>query len=477
MKITWKIFFSTVLTMTVTFCVAGYLLISAFFASGYEQSVNSAIDLSRMFLRAFGNYVVNASEEEDIQEAVATIASDMLRENAGIYIEDGNGNPVYSDTAFDEDAELPSGKENSAVSYLLVHEEDKYYIRVDNRIQIEEMTYLAVTWHDVTGLFTDRARQVRIYNQLLIYLVLANGAISWILARFIVGPIRKMSQGAGRIAEGDLAYRLSIRNQDEIGALASGFNKMADSLAGKICELEDVTERQEEFIGSFAHELKTPLTSIIGYADLIRSGRQKDEERFLCANYIFQEGKRLETLSLRLLELTVLGKEELKLRTVQTGSLLEEVKGIVMPVLEKEGVELVLKAEEGQVEMEPELVKSVLMNLIDNARKSMKSGGTIWLSGGHGENTAEYVFIVKDNGRGIPEQELNRITDAFYMVDKSRSRSQGGAGLGLSICHKIMELHRGEMNFESEPGRGTTVSIVFPMFRENIADLKEEETI
>ena len=84
---------------------------------------------------------------------------------------------------------------------------------------------------------------------------------------------------------------------------------------------------------------------------------------------------------------------------------------------------------------------------------------------------------MKDNGRGIPEQELNRITDAFYMVDKSRSRSQGGAGLGLSICHKIMEMHRGEMNFESEPGQGTTVRIVFPMIRENIEDLQEGRTL
>lgn len=102
MKITWKIFFSTVLTMTVTFCIAGYLLISAFFSSAYEQSVNSAIDLNRMFLRAFGNYMVNASEEEKIQEAVGVIASDMLKENAGIYIEDGEGKLVYSDTAVDE---------------------------------------------------------------------------------------------------------------------------------------------------------------------------------------------------------------------------------------------------------------------------------------------------------------------------------------------------------------------------------------
>ncbi len=475
MKITWKIFFCTVLTMTVTFCIAGYLLISAFFSSAYEQSVNSSIDLSRMFLRAFGNYMVNASEKEEIQEAVAVIASDMLKENAGIYIEDGEGRPVYSDTVFEDSTDFKEGTEKAEVSYRLLHEKENYYIRINNRVQVGDTLYLAVTWHDVTRLFTDRASQVKIYNQILIYLVLANGVISFILARFIVWPIRKMSQGAGRIANGDLAYRLSIQNQDEIGALAFGFNKMADSLAGKILELENVTERQEEFIGSFAHELKTPLTSIIGYADLIRSGRQKEEERFLCANYIFQEGKRLETLSLRLLELTVIGKEELKLRMVRVGSLFDEVKGIVLPVMEQEGIELASEAQEEQIAIEPDLMKSVLMNLIDNARKSMKSGGKVWLMGKKGGNEDEYIIIVKDTGRGIPESELNRITDAFYMVDKSRSRSQGGAGLGLSICHKIMELHGGKMNFESEPGQGTVVRLTLPVCRKGPDDLRRKE--
>lgn len=475
MKITWKIFFCTVLTMTVTFCIAGYLLISAFFSSSYEQSVNSSIDLSRMFLRAFGNYMINVSEGEEIQEAVAVIASDMLKENAGIYIEDGEGKAVYSDTVFVAGLDIRQGKENAEVYYRLLHEKGRYYIRINNRIQVGDTLYLAVTWHDVTKLFTDRASQVKIYNQFLIYLVLANGVISFILARFIVRPIRKMSRGAGRIADGDLEYRLSIRNQDEIGALASGFNKMADSLAGKICELEDVAERQEEFIGSFAHELKTPLTSIIGYADLIRSGRQEEEERFLCANYIFQEGKRLETLSLRLLELTVIGKEELKLRSVYVAGLFEEVKGIVQPVIGQEEMELICEACEGQIVAEPDLMKSVLMNLIDNARKSMKPGGKIWLTGRSGEKEGEYVIIVKDSGRGIPAQELDRIIDAFYMVDKSRGRSKGGAGLGLSICHKIIELHGGRMEFESEPGQGTIVRLTLPVCRAERVHLQQKE--
>ena len=464
MNITWKIFFSSVLTMTITFCTAGYILIFIFFESGYKQSVNSAIDLSSMFLQTFGNYMVNGQDGEEVEEAVGAIANNMLKENVRIYIEDEKGKSVYTDAAFEGKEQQLERGDAKGISYILTKEGTEYYIRVSNQIQVGDVWYYAWTDHNVTNLFTERENEIWIYNQFLVWIVLINGVISWTLARFIVHPIRKISQGAERIAGGDLDYRLSIRNHDEIGNMAINFNRMADSLAGEIAKLEDIAERQEEFIGSFAHELKTPLTSIIGYADLLRSNRQTEEERFIGANYIFQEGKRLENLSLRLLELTVLGKDEICCRQVDVSQLLKEMEGIMAPALEKQHIELVWETSEQRLSIEPELIKSVFFNLIDNARKALKSGGTIWVVGSR--EADGYVIEVKDNGTGIPKEKLDRITDAFYMVDKSRSRQQGGAGLGLSICKKIMELHGGGLLFESGLGQGTSVKMRFPVYDE-----------
>ncbi|MCM1245246.1 MAG: HAMP domain-containing histidine kinase [Roseburia sp.] len=471
MKITWKIFFSTVFAMTVTFCIAGWFLISAFFESGYERAVGSAVDVSRMFLRTFGNYMVTVSDEEkETQRNISILAGELREENIHIYIKREDGTEVFSDVPFQAeltDADTGAGQE---LTYLLVKNGENYYIQINSSIQVEKVQYHLVTFHNVTGLFRERQEHLGIYNRFLLWFLLIDGIVSWILARIIVKPIRKISQSARKIADGNLECRISIRNQDEIGDMAVNFNRMAEHLSGKILELEDAARRQEEFVGSFAHELKTPLTSIIGYADLLRSNQYTEEEQFECANYIFHEGKRLESLSLRLLELIVLEKKELIRKKVRAEELIHRVAGVMVPVMEEEGVEFVFGADAGILFVEPELICSVITNLIDNARKS---GCRIIRLCGKQEDGG-YFIDVCDDGRGIPEKELERITEAFYMVDKSRSREQGGAGLGLAISSRIIELHRAELAFQSKVGEGTRVRLKFSSLEEKEEGVDEK---
>ena len=116
-----------------------------------------------------------------------------------------------------------------------------------------------------------------------------------------------------------------------------------------------------------------------------------------------------------------------------------------------------MQVEPGSLTGSPELLKTLLYNLIDNARKASKAGDVIRLSGQ--ETNEGYCFTVEDRGRGIPPEALPRVTEAFYMVDKSRARAQGGAGLGLALCQRIAELHHGRLDFESQEGQGTTVRL------------------
>jgi signal transduction histidine kinase len=222
--------------------------------------------------------------------------------------------------------------------------------------------------------------------------------------------------------------------------------------------LENVASRREEFIGSFAHELKTPLTAIIGYADMLRSKEMAPKSRFTAAGYIFSEGKRLEALSLKLMDIIVAGKQEFEPKRFEVGYFIRSVAAVTVPSLSNDGQTLDMRWEPGEIEVEPDLFKTLMINLVDNARKAGHKGDVIELFGK--AEDGGYALYVRDHGRGMPREELDRITEPFYMIDKSRSRAQNGAGLGLALCQRIAELHGTRLEYESEEGKGTTVRIL-----------------
>ncbi len=222
--------------------------------------------------------------------------------------------------------------------------------------------------------------------------------------------------------------------------------------------LENVASRREEFIASFAHELKTPLTAIIGYADMLRSKDMTPKSRFTAAGYIFSEGKRLEALSLKLMNIIVAGRQEFELKRFEVGYFIRSIAAVTVPSLSEDGITLDMRWEPGVIEVEPDLFKTLLINLVDNARKASRRNSAIELFGKVEDDG--YAIYVRDHGRGMPQEELSRITEPFYMIDKSRSRAQNGAGLGLALCQRIAELHATKLEYESEEGKGTTVRIL-----------------
>ena len=224
-----------------------------------------------------------------------------------------------------------------------------------------------------------------------------------------------------------------------------------------IHHLEDATEKREEFIASFAHELKTPLTAIIGYADMLRSKEMAAKTRFTAAGYIFSEGKRLEALSLKLMDIIVAGRQNFEKRRYNAGYFIREVAAVSAPSTGGDGLALDIRNDPGEVEVEIDLFKTLLINLVDNARKASKKGQHVELYGK--KEDGGYAFYVRDYGRGMAKEDIEKITEPFYMIDKSRSRSQNGAGLGLALCQRIAELHGTKLEYESTPEQGTTVRV------------------
>lgn len=213
-------------------------------------------------------------------------------------------------------------------------------------------------------------------------------------------------------------------------------------------------------MGSFAHELKTPMTSIIGYADLLRSQSLDEQEAQEAANYIFSEGKRLEALSIKLLDLLMVKHQPPTLKATRMATVIESLASHLQPVYQQSGITLQCRCQDGLCCLDPDLFRSVLVNLLDNARKALPDGGNIYVLGDQTQDG--YRVRVLDNGRGMPEEATRHLTEAFYRVDKARSRAQGGAGLGLTLCSRIIELHKGTISFASREGNGTCVTIILP---------------
>ena len=175
-----------------------------------------------------------------------------------------------------------------------------------------------------------------------------------------------------------------------------------------------------------------------------------------CQQSIYKEGKRLEALSLHLLNLIVIRNNNFKFVSKNTVEFFKDIQKSLKFILEKYNIKLFVKAEKADIKIEPMLMKTVILNLVENACKASKSGDEVAIVGLLNKN--KYIIAVADNGKGIPEKEISRITEAFYMVDKSRAREYGGAGLGLALCKEILSLHNTALNIESKLGIGTVMS-------------------
>lgn len=362
--------------------------------------------------------------------------------------------------------EMKPSDENTCNS-IIWRENNNYYLQLCSSMDINtenlDISQMHIVY-DITSVYAARAQEQNTFRLLLIVIFVVGSITSMIAASLLTKPLEKLSSLAQHISHGDYSARLHIHSGDEIEALANDFNNMADTIEDNISELHFSMEKQEQFMGSFAHELKTPMTSIIGYADLLRSQNMSEDETNEAANYIFSEGKRLESLSLKLLDLLVVKNQETILTPTDPALAVRNVINVMKPELAKEHITLKSSCRKGCCMMDIDLFQSLIINIIDNARKAIDDNGLIHVAGTVRDDN--YVIIIKDNGRGMPPEEITRISEAFYRIDKSRSRAQGGAGLGLAICSKIAEIHQAKIKYKSAVGRGTVVTITLPNIKE-----------
>lgn len=289
--------------------------------------------------------------------------------------------------------------------------------------------------------------------------VVAAVAASFFVSQHIVAPLRRMAQASQRIASGHYAERVPVGGRDELGALGDSFNLMATSL-------EETERRRLALIADVAHELRTPLSTIEGYAEGLLDGVVEDSPETFAL--LHREAGRLRRLVDDLQELSRAEAKQLSLhpRPVAPKQLIETAIGRLRPQFEERGLLLSVEVPEGlpEVRADEDRVVQVLTNLLGNALRYTPAGGKVIAR--LSSSSDHVAFTVADTGIGIPPEHLPHLFERFYRVDRSRSRAAGGSGIGLTIARHLVEAQGGTIEAKSAGcGLGATFSFTLPSFR------------
>ena len=230
---------------------------------------------------------------------------------------------------------------------------------------------------------------------------------------------------------------------------------MLDKIDEQFETLERDAKRKQMLVDNMAHELRTPLTSIHGYAEFLEKAATTEEKRIVAAKYIMSESERLQKISEILLDSAYIRGNEAEMAEIDISSILSDVSEKLQFKAKAREAEIIVSTEKTIVSGNETLLSMLFYNLTENAIKACQSGGKIVLSCRDGK------AVIEDNGKGMTEEQLLHITEPFYRTDKSRSRAEGGAGLGLALCKQIVNTHNAAINFESVYGKGTKVIIDF----------------
>lgn len=323
-----------------------------------------------------------------------------------------------------------------------------------------------ITYYDLSPIFEHREHNFAFYRKIILIISFSFAFVMYFFSWYVTRPLTKVTQAAKKISDGDYSVRVRADEKNlksyDVMLLGETLNSLAEHTEKHIKLLEDESRKMGDFVGNFTHELKTPLTSIIGYADLLRTYDLEPEQKREYSTFIYNEGKRLEQLSTNMLQMISVDKYEGTKSLLSADSFFSEIEATAKFLESKYGTEITYEYDAADLQVEATFLVTAVLNLIDNACKASEKNGIIQVTGkllpGKTMDGKRYELCVRDNGRGIPKEEISRVTEPFYMVDKSRARKQGGAGLGLALCKLVAELHDSELMISSELGVGTTIT-------------------
>ncbi len=326
-----------------------------------------------------------------------------------------------------------------------------FYVFVQRSINIKLIEINEQQGQSIKDLLNISSRSIRVS---IVSILLITIALMQNISRKIVNPIKKITDATKKVASGDFTIELETKRDDEIGELTHNFNKM-------VKELNSIECLQKDFINNVSHEIKTPISSIQGFAKLLEADDLSKEERKEYAEIIKEESDRLLYLSTNILKLAKLENQE-RIMNKTKFNIAEQIRrtiSVLEPKWKEKNIKFNVSLKEQEFWGEKDLMYQVWMNIIENSIKFSKQDGQIDVK--MKTNQDSVIVEIKDYGIGMEEEEAKKIFDRFYQVDKSHTKP--GAGLGMTIAKRIVELSGGKIEVTSKLNESTTFIVTLPI--------------
>ena len=401
-------------------------------------------------IRSFGQNIVDMFSSKDTTVELYDENLDLIAGSLGRY---------WNYTSREELKQALNNNKN----YVFRQKDNNHYLFVSSMLKISNQRIILSVIKNVTYVDYLKTSQYKLFVQVGFIGLIFVAIISYFISGLVIKPIERLTATAKNITSGNYGVRVHVnKNKDEVGQMAQQFNIMTDELEKRISELQSESENKQLFIDNLTHELRTPLTSIIGYSDFLHSTKNYDDDTLnKSLGYIKSEGKRMLKMVSQMMDMILLKKNSLKLEKEYIRPLLEEVVAVLINKARDKKISLIIEGDDMLLNFDRDILKGVLINLTDNAinASNPEQEQEVILGTDYSQNSN--IIYVKDYGKGIIKEDLAKILEPFYRVDKARSRKDGGMGLGLAICNEVVRAHNATLIVESEIGKGTIFKIQF----------------
>lgn len=452
MKIRLRLTIIFFVMLAISLALCGIILLDAAATNSIKSAEQGAQGELSMLNVSYENVLkelTSSSMGEAVQRSIAVYLFRQYISSQSQFSLMRNGEILYNNSDYAIETIL-QGESNKTI-----HVDGKWlYLATDEELMLNNTSYQIFITRDVTDVYQG------IYTLRLQFIAICLG--TFILSAVIImlctfralQPLKTLQKSAAAIANGIYDQRIGIHGRDEIAELGKSFNKMADAVQQNIEKITATAEERKLLLGALTHELKTPMTAIIGYSEYLQKSRLTVAQREEAIDFIHLESQRLERLTQKMMRLiTLTDGESVQLSIVPVKQLFTMIERTVLVTAKERGVNVTMDFESVYYNMDVDLIASVIINLFDNACAAGAKNVHI--------NATQAGVMVSDDGCGIPSKALELITQPFYRIDKARSRKHGNAGLGLALVQRIAEFHHAGLIIESEENKGTRIIFSF----------------